>query len=199
MYGKGTLLVGELCVVRMVDKLENSNLNRFKGKIVELTSDRPLIMDIIAKLTITFGVMLLISGLALMLSDSTLVSKVPLTDSTVESAAGVMSWIPGIPFNINETVSFNVTTAGLATWIVGIDLLLIGLGIWAKHRLAHLAAVVTFGLATIFQFQQFFTLGIIGAPASIIGLTINGTITYVLFATLNWKNTPNNKPLNMQK
>jgi len=183
----------------MLDKLENNNLNRLKNRIAGFISNRPLVMDIVAKLTITFGIVLLISGLALMFSDSTLVSEIPLADSATESAVGVMRWVPGIPFDINELVSLNVTITGLATWIVGIDLLLIGLGIWAKHRLAHLAAIVTFGLAATFQIQQFFTLGIIGAPASISGLTINGTITYFLFVTLNWTKHPHNKPLNIQK
>ncbi|MCL2359384.1 hypothetical protein [Candidatus Bathycorpusculum sp.] len=161
-----------------------------KDKIVGFTPGHPLVIDIIAKLTITFGVVLLISGLALMLSDSSLMSQAPLAESATESATEAISWVPGIPFNTKELTSFNITTTGLVTWIIGIDLVLIGLGIWVKHRLAHLAAVVTFGLATIFQVQQFFTRGIIGAPASIIGLAINGTITYFLFVTLNWTKHP---------
>jgi len=176
-------------VVR-IDNMENSDLARLKDKIITFTSDRPLVTDIIAKLTITFGVVLLISGLALMLADSSLISQMPLSDTAVSTAAGVISWVPGVPFNTNELIIFSVTTAGLVAWIAGIDLLLIGLGTWVKHRIAHLSAVIMFGLATIFQFQQFVTLGIIGAPASITGLIVNGIITYFFFITLKWTKHP---------
>jgi hypothetical protein len=184
----------------MLDNMENNDLTRLKDKIIKLTSNRPGVTDIIAKFIITFGVVLLISGLALMLADSSLIAQTLLSDTAVDTAVGVISWVPGVPFNANELIIFNVTTAGLVAWISGIDLLLIGLGIWVKHRLAQLVAVVMFGLSAVFQFQQFLTLGINGAPASITGIVINGVITYYLFMTFNWaKHSNAQQPLNIQK
>jgi hypothetical protein len=180
--------------------MENSEVYRLKDKIVEITSDLPLVSDFMAKLVITFGIVLLVSGLALMLSDSSLVSEVALADSAIDSAVGVISWVPGVPFNARELVGFNVTTAGLVSWVVGIDLLLIGLGVWIRYRIAHLAAVVMFSLAAAFQCQQFITLGITGAPSSITGISINVIIAYYLFAAFNCERYLNaNKPLNIQK
>jgi hypothetical protein len=49
-----------------------------------------------------------------------------------------------------------------------------------------LAAVVIFALAAGFQFLQFLTLGIAGAPASLIGLCINGFIAYSMFLAFTW-------------
>lgn len=179
--------------------MENNDISRLKDRIVEITSNRPLVSDFMAKLVITFGIVLIVSGLALMLSDSSLVSETPLADSAIDSAVGVISWVPGTPFNAKELVSFNVTAAGLVTWVTGIDLLLIGLGVWIRHRIAHLAAAVMFGLATIFQCQQFITMGIKGAPASITGIAVNVIIAYFLFTVFNWERHLNvNKPLNIQ-
>jgi hypothetical protein len=153
-------------------------------------SDLPLVSDIIAKLIITFGVVLLISGLYLILVDSNLLGQEPLSDTAMQTATGIISWVPGIPLNASDLGSYNVTVIGIVAWIVGIDLLLVGLGVWARHRLALLAAMVIFALAAGFQFFQFFTLGIVGAPSSLVGLFINGIIAYFLFMTFNWAKQP---------
>ncbi|MGD6850486.1 MAG: hypothetical protein ACQCN6_00320 [Candidatus Bathyarchaeia archaeon] len=169
---------------------KDDELQKIKGKVSKLTADRPLVTDIISKLIITFGVVLLISGLYLMLVDSGLMGQEPLANSAMQTATAVVSWVPGIPFSTSDLVGYNITTIGLVSWIVGIDLLLVGLGVWARHRLALLAAVVIFVLAAGFQFYQFFMLGIAGAPASLVGLCINGVIAYFLFLTFNWAKQP---------
>jgi len=173
-----------------MDETKNPTPKNFRDRLVGLTSDRPLVTDIISKLILTFGVVLLVSGLYLMLADSELLGQEPLANSARQTATAVVSWVPGLPFSASEMGSCSITAIGLVSWITGIDLLLVGLGVWARNRLALLAAVAIFGLAAGFQFFQFFTLGIIGAPASLVGLGVNGCITYFLFLTFNWTKNP---------
>jgi hypothetical protein len=178
-------------VYKKMNGTENAVTKKsFRDKVIKFTADRPLITDIISKLIITFGVVLLISGLYLMLTGSSLLGQEPLSNTAMETATAIVSWVPGIPFSASDLAGYNVTTIGLVSWIVGLDLLLVGLGVWARHRLALLAAVIIFALAAGFQFWQFFTLGIAGAPASLVGLCINGVIAYFLFLTFNWAKQP---------
>jgi hypothetical protein len=158
--------------------------------ISKFTSDRPLVSDIIAKLIITFGVVLLVSGLYLMLVDSDLLGQESLSNTAMQTATGIISWVPGLPFNTVDLGCYNVSAIGLVSWIAGLDLLIVGLGVWARHKLALIAAIAIFALAAVFQIFQFFTLGIAGAPASIIGLCINGVFVYFLFLTFNWAKHP---------
>ncbi len=160
------------------------SLKSYIDRIKELFLNRPLVTDIISKLIITFGVVLLIAGLYLMLSDPSL-TQTPLSNSAVQSATAIISWVPGLPFNAGELTNSSVTTIGLVSWIVGIDLLLVGLGVWIRHRLARLVSLSIFILAAVFQFIEFITRGINGAPMSVLLLAVNAVIAYLIFATFD--------------
>jgi lysylphosphatidylglycerol synthetase-like protein (DUF2156 family) len=130
---------------------------------------------------ITAGMVLIVSGLYLMIKDASALTQVAQTN-LVKSAVSAADWIPGIPFYVGDLANASISVIGLVSWILGIDLLLVGLGVWVRHRLARLAALVIFGLAAFFQFVQFLLLGILGSPISIIELCVDGIIVYCLIS-----------------
>jgi hypothetical protein len=127
-------------------------------------------------------VVLVVCGLYLMITDASASIQVAQTNSVAKSAVSVLDWIPGIPFYIGDLANATATAVGLVCWILGIDFLLVGLGLWVRHRLARLAALVIFAVAGFFQFVQFLLLGILGSPVSIIELSIDGVFAYLLFS-----------------
>ena len=151
-------------------------------KLKNYLSDRTLITDLLAKLIITFGVVLIVGGLYLIITGASVSTQVAQTNLAAKSAVSTVDWIPGIPFYIGDLANVSVTAIGLVSWILGIDLLLVGLGIWVRHPLARLAALMIFTLAAFFQFVQFLLLGILGSPISIIELCVDGVIVYFLLS-----------------
>ena len=150
-------------------------------KLRKYLSDRTLIMDLAIKFIITFGVVLIVGGIYLMMPGAN-VSAQGQTISPAQSVVSSVGWIPGIPFYIGDLVNVSVASIGLVSWIVGIDLLLVGLGLWIRHKLARLTALMIFALAACFQFLQFLVLGYLGAPTSVIELLINGIFAYIIFS-----------------
>ena len=175
----------------MLREIKNyvSPLTKSIDKLRIYLSNRPLITDLLAKLVITFGVVLIVGGLYLMLADS--------SASTVKDITSTVEWVPGIPFYIGGLGNLSVATVGLVTWLLGVDLLLVGLGLWVRHTLARLAALAVFALAACFQFIQFLNVGILGLPASLAELLIEGTFVIFLFLRFD-SSIKQVKPLNNQ-
>ena len=151
-------------------------------KLKNHLSDRALITDLLARLIIALGVVLIVGGLYLMIIDVGASTQAHQTGLVAKSAVSTLDWIPGIPFYIGDLANASATAIGLVCWILGIDFVLVGLGLWVRSRLAHLAALVIFVLAAYFQFVQFLLLGILGSPISIIELSIDGVFAYFLFS-----------------
>ena len=149
-------------------------------------TNQVLVTDLIAKLVITFGVVLIVGGLYLMTANFDGSDQI-----AAQSTVSLVNWVPGIPFFIGELTSAGASTVGLVSWIIGIDLLLVGLGLWIRHRLARLAAISIFGLSAIFQFVQFLYFGFLGSPTSILELFVDCIIAYFLFSQFD-----SYKPLN---
>jgi len=145
-------------------------------------SNRNLITDLIAKLVITFGVVLIVGGLYLMITDGDAATQAAQTSVAAKTAVSLFNWVPGIPFYIGDLANSSTSTVGLVSWIVGLDLLLVGLGLWVRHRLARFTALMIFVLAAFFQFVQFLYLGILGAPASVLELCVDGILVYFLLS-----------------
>jgi hypothetical protein len=154
----------------------------------EYFSNRALITDIIAKLVITFGVVLIVGGLYLMITAGDASTQVVQTSS--KTAVSLFNWVPGIPFYIGDLANLSTSTVGLVSWLVGLDLLLVGLGLWVRHKLARFTALMIFVLAACFQFVQFLYLGILGAPTSVIELCIDGILVYLLFSKFDFQTGP---------
>jgi hypothetical protein len=147
------------------------------------------IEDTLFLLTATLGIVLMIGGLATIIIATNLFSQISDSILLQQSISTVLSVIPGIPFNISDLNGFGLTATGLTTWIVGINLLVIGLGIYQKNTLAKWAAILIFALAAYFSFVQFILLGVIGAPIALIELIINGVILFS-FWKINFNQVP---------
>jgi hypothetical protein len=164
-------------------------------KLREWLSDEPLITDLIAKFTVTFGVIFIVGGLYLMLVN-------PDPSSYVAQATGnrvvlsVVEWIPGLPFYVGDLAGINSVVAGSAYWIAGVDLLLVGLGLWVRHKLARYAGILVFSLAAFFQFIQFLLLGLVGSPMSVLAFLVDALFAYFLFAKFD---KPPATPLSLQQ
>jgi hypothetical protein len=98
----------------------------------------------------------------------------------------IVSQFPAVPFPIGELLNQDTTVIGIFIAIMGIDILLVGLGLWARHKLARWIAIAIFGLAAYFDFTQFLLLGFLGAPCSTIEAIVNSLIAYVLFKRDIW-------------
>lgn len=159
-------------------------------KLKGYLSDQTLITDVVAKLTLTFGVVLIVSGLYLMIVNPSASSQVAQSNQGVQSAVAAVEWIPGIPFYVGDLSNVGAIMVGSVSWILGVDLLLVGLGLWVRHRLARLAAIIIFGLAAFFQFVQFLFLGVLGSPISVIELFVDGAIVYCLFSKFDSGKVP---------
>ena len=151
-----------------------SEVRNYYSKIKEVLGNRVLITDNICRLTITFGVVLIIGGLYLMIVNPSGSAQ------AIQTVASTVNWIPGIPFYIGDLIRNGPALIGLISWITGIDLLFLGMGLWVRHRIARFTALFIFVLASFFQFAQFLTLGIIGSPASIIELLADAAIILFL-------------------
>ncbi len=156
----------------------NSYILKFKKYI----NDRTLITDLLTKFIITFGVVLIVGGLYLMMTDPGASTQVAQTKLATQSVVSTMDWIPGIPFYISSLVNVGTAAIGLVSWVLGIDFLLVGMGFWVRNQIARLIGLMIFILAAAFQFVQFVNLGILGSPASIIELLVDGIFIYFLFS-----------------
>jgi hypothetical protein len=139
------------------------------------------IADMLFVVTVTFGVISLVGGLSIVSFAASLPAKVSGVGETTKSVMFVMSQIPGIPFELSDLInSGSLTLAGIALWVVGFDVLLIGLGLWARSKLAKWVALMVFSAAAFFDLVQFLLLGLLGSPSSVIGIFVNGLIVYLL-------------------
>jgi hypothetical protein len=155
---------------------------KFLLQIKKYIADRTLITNLIANLTITFGVVLIVSGLYFMIFNPSASTQVSQANTSFQSAVSAVNWVPGVPFYFGDLSNVAAVVVGSISWIMGVDLLLVGLGLWARNRLARFAAIMIFVLAAFFQFVQFLYLGVMGSPASIVELFVDGSIAYFLFS-----------------
>ena len=146
------------------------------NKLKKYLSDRILITDLVSKLVITFGMVLIVGGLYLILTGA------GISNQAAQSMVSAVSWVPGIPFYIGDIANVSASSAGLVSWLIGLDLLLVGLGLWVRHRLARFTALAIFALAALFQFIQFLFLGSLGAPASVFDLCVDVILVFFLFS-----------------
>lgn len=154
-------------------------LKKYFRRLREILTDQVLITDLITKSVITFGVVLIVGGLYLMIINPNGAGQI---SQASQSTVSIINWVPGIPFFVGELTNTGTSTVGLVSWIIGVDLLLVGLGLWIRHRLARLAAISMFGLSAFFQLVQFLYFGFLGSPTSILELFADGVIAYFLFS-----------------
>jgi len=165
-------------------------ISRFFLKADRFLSDYSLITDLMSKFTITFGVVLIVGGLYLMIVNPGSFAALTQTNQSVNSAVTAIGWLPGVPLYLGDLNNIGSITVGSVSWILGIDLLLIGLGLWVRHKLARMAAIIIFVLAAFFEFIQFILLGALGSPISLIDFLVNAIFAYFLFSKFDYHVEP---------
>lgn len=142
-------------------------------------SDKVLVTDLTIKFVITFGVVLLMGGLYLMATDPGSAGSPAQASNAIQTVVTTINWVPGIPFYIGN-LNCGASIIGLVSWLVGLDILLVGLGLWVRHRLARYVALGIFALSACFQFAQLFFYGIESAPSSMFVLLLDLAFIYFL-------------------
>jgi len=179
-------------------KPQTGYLSKFKElqtRVKRYFANKELITDILSDLIITLGVVLIVGGLYLMVLDPSSSGQSVQTIVAAKSVTDTTAWIPGLPFFASDIADISSPAIGLVSWVMGINLLLTGLGLWIRHRLARFVAIAIFSISSAIQFVQFLMLGIMGSPYSIVLLILNVTIAYLLFTRFDYgiiklKNSP---------
>jgi hypothetical protein len=151
-----------------------------KSALLTRFNNKSLIADALFITSITVGVVLLVGGLFVTILAASLPAKVSGVDSMAQSIVFVMGQIPGIPLSLGDLINNGLATVGIVSWIIGFDILLVGLGLWTKNKFAKWVALAIFSLAAYFDLVQFLFLGLLGSPSSVIGSSVNGLIVYLL-------------------
>jgi len=138
----------------------------------------------ISLFSIGLGAILLVSGLLMLFVDGSLSStRASLVSNNFLST---VAQFPGIPFNLTDLTSSPAAVGGIVVWVLGIDIMLVGLGLWIKNKLARYFAVTVFGIAAFFDFTNFLLSGVLGAPSSVTELLVNSALLYCLFKNEIW-------------
>ncbi len=141
-------------------------------------------------ITTTVGIVLVVGGLSAIILASTMTASTSDAELMHQSVMSVLGPLPGVPINIQDLGDASLSSTGLVSWIIGLNLLVVGLGLWQRSKFAKWVAIIIFGLAAFFNFAQFMFFGVLGAPAAIVGLFINVLILYLLIkADFNIKPT----------
>ena len=164
----------------------SSIIKNYYSHFKRYLNDNGLITDILAKLIITFGVVLIIAGIYLMIVNPNVSSQ---ANVGTQTPVATVAWVPGIPFFAGDLANVNAIVVGSVSWILGVDLLLVGMGLWVRHRFARLAAIMTFSLAAFFQFIQFLLFGILGSPTSLVELGVNALLVFLLLTKFDAQKT----------
>lgn len=98
----------------------------------------------------------------------------------------IVGQFPGVPLPMGELINQGATVIGASIAILGLDMLLVGLGLWVRHKLARWIAIAIFGLAAYFDFTQFLVLGLLGAFGPTMEALANSLIAYMLLKHGTW-------------
>ena len=157
-----------------------SNTKKFSNWFKKHLDNKEAITNVLSEIIITLGVVLIVGGIYLMVLDPSSSNQTLQTTVAAKSVINTTAWIPGLPFFMNDIQNCSITAIGLVSWLMGINLLLTGLGLWVRHGLARLAALSIFCLSAVVQLVQFLLEGIIGSPNSVVLLILDAVIVYLL-------------------
>jgi hypothetical protein len=148
---------------------------------------RKIAADTISLVFIGLGWLLLVLGLFLMVADTGIVSSNSVS-LAFNHVLFIVAQSPGIPLGSADLATSSASIGGFVVWMLGLDTMLVGFGLWVRHRYARWIGVTIFGLAVFFDFVQFLLHGLLGAPGSAIELIVNSLILYGLLDREIWIN-----------
>jgi len=140
----------------------------------------------ISLFSICLGWLLLALGLLISVGETNSFLSPAYATSVSTNILSIVGKFPGIPFDVTELGTSSAIISGIIVWILGIDIILLGFGLWMRSRFARYVGITVFGLATFFDFVEFLMNGFVGAPASVIEMIINSTVLYCLFKGEIW-------------
>jgi len=154
-------------------------------RVSDVRLDGPLICRAVTYLTLAFGYLLLIGGLCIMvLSPSA--AQTGLSNFVSNSIVSFVNQVPGMPVNLSSIMSGGDTLIGLFSWITGVIILVVGMGLQIKNRFAKSIGLIIFALALVLDFVAFLVSGILGATDAFTGIFTNAFFLY-LFSKMNVK------------
>jgi lysylphosphatidylglycerol synthetase-like protein (DUF2156 family) len=142
-------------------------------------------VKVVSLLSMIVGSAMLGGGLLLIFVDLTVAESDALRNIALSSVQTFEQGF-GFPLPLYEFADNSISAIGIATWIVGFDLLMVSLGLLVRSKMALWIATIIFALATFFDFALFLLQGIMGAPLSVPGTLINGLMVYVLIKDRKW-------------
>jgi hypothetical protein len=141
----------------------------------------------LAKSSITKPLFLLFTSLGTVWLAFGSISAIAAANPSVsQSILFLTDQFPGVPLPIEELASQSSIVIGISVAILGLDMLLIGLGLWVKHNLARWIGMFVFALAAYFDFTQFLLLGFLGASGPTVEVLANLLVLYLLFKSNAW-------------
>jgi len=147
---------------------------------IQLRLSRFADMRFVSVLLAIIATIMVFGGLFSAISDAILPVNADTTRPSVFIYLQTIDQILGFPLPVNEMANTSITSLGIATSVIGLDLLVISQGLRTKNRLALWIAIVVLLLATYFDVVSFLFHGLLGAPMSALGATVNGLMFYAL-------------------
>jgi len=152
---------------------------------IKLDLQKFIRVRIVSLLSIIAGFVMFVGGLLLVYVDLNVAESDALRNTALSSVQ-TFEQIIGFPLPMYEFANNSISAIGIATCIVGVDLLILSLGLMVRSMIAKWIATIIFTLATFFDFALFLLQGLLGAPAALPGTIINGLIVYVLLKDRKW-------------
>lgn len=157
-------------------------LERFQ---IRLDLRKFLRVKVVSLISIVAGSVMLIGGLLLIFVDLFVAESDALRNIALSSVQ-TFEQIIGFPLPVYGFTNNSMSAIGIATVVVGFDLLMVSIGLSVRSKMARWIAIIVFALATFFDFALFLLQGLVGAPASLPGTLINGLMVYALMKDRNW-------------
>lgn len=140
---------------------------------------------VVSRLSMIAGGVMLIGGLLLIFIDSATAESDSFRNIAL-SAVQTVEQVFGFPLPSYGFANNSISAIGIVALIVGVDLLMISLGLSVRSKIARWIAAIIFSLATFFDFSLFLLQGLLGAPAALPGTLINGLMVYILLKDRKW-------------
>jgi hypothetical protein len=132
---------------------------------------------------ITVGIVFIVAGIFIIFLAAIVAPRAGDVEWLQHISVSVLGQIPGFPIAMDDLHNTSLTVAGTVSWIVGLDIFVVGIGLWGNKKLAKWMAIIIFALSAYFNFAQFLLLGLLGAPMTTAGLFANTLILYLLWRT----------------
>jgi hypothetical protein len=148
-----------------------------------------LLYALIDIVPIVVGTGTLVTGISLVAIDFVRPKYVSGIEQALKYASGILAPLPGFPLWSYNFYDYGLLVAGIMTLFIGIDLCILAVGLWRRHRVARILGIILFALGAFQNLKLFLISGVkirevgstyrfikgiyYGSPLSVIGLRLN--------------------------